>query len=276
MFFGLMGGDVTWPASATWILVATLSVVLVLGILLAVAISRARRRRSSVDGAATYMGKGRDLRRCRDRGEGDRQRLGVRLARRPHRHHGGRQADGLRSLGRHGVIIGVPAPGEDDRPGHPGHPSAPGAVSRRRTSATCSTRPATFGGHGAGVGVRSAGRRARRPTCGGGTRSATSSTTPAAKLAQHFASGTRAGALAPITTSTRKVRTSSPTCCSPRHWPSCRSRRCTPGSRCRSMRARRYTQGARLRPAGGCRGWSRDADRDATASTAPPRRWRRA
>jgi type IV secretory pathway TraG/TraD family ATPase VirD4 len=61
LFFGLLGGDVVWPASGTWILSAILAVVLVLGILLAVAISRARRRRSVVDGAAPYMGKGRDL-----------------------------------------------------------------------------------------------------------------------------------------------------------------------------------------------------------------------
>ena len=62
LFFGVLQGSVTWPASATWILAATLVVVLALGILVAVSVSRARRRRSNFDGAATYMGKGRDLR----------------------------------------------------------------------------------------------------------------------------------------------------------------------------------------------------------------------
>jgi type IV secretory pathway TraG/TraD family ATPase VirD4 len=62
LFFGVLRGTVTWPASATWILTAALAVVAVLGIFVAVAVSRGRRRRSVVDGAATHMGKGKDLR----------------------------------------------------------------------------------------------------------------------------------------------------------------------------------------------------------------------
>lgn len=62
LFFGVLRGDVLWPASATWILAGVLALVVALGIVAAVAASRSRRRRSSVDGAATFMGKGSDLR----------------------------------------------------------------------------------------------------------------------------------------------------------------------------------------------------------------------
>ncbi len=62
LFFGLLGDEVTWPGSATWILAISLAVVAVVGSLIAVVAVRARRRRSNVDGAAAYMGRGRDLR----------------------------------------------------------------------------------------------------------------------------------------------------------------------------------------------------------------------
>ena len=78
LFFGLLGGDVTWPASATWILAASLTVVTVLGILITIAAVRARRRRSNVDGAAAYMGRGRDLRSMsKGRAKATAARLGV-------------------------------------------------------------------------------------------------------------------------------------------------------------------------------------------------------
>ncbi|MFL2002057.1 type IV secretory system conjugative DNA transfer family protein [Microbacterium sp. A1-JK] len=62
VFFGVIRGTVVWPPSATWILLGLVAVVLTLGILTAVAISRARRRRSAVDAAAAHMGKGKQLR----------------------------------------------------------------------------------------------------------------------------------------------------------------------------------------------------------------------
>jgi type IV secretory pathway TraG/TraD family ATPase VirD4 len=61
LFFGLLRGDVVWPASGTWILAAALVTLVVLGTLLVVLVSRVRRRRSIVDGAAPHMGKGKDL-----------------------------------------------------------------------------------------------------------------------------------------------------------------------------------------------------------------------
>ena len=62
IFFDLLRGRVTWPTSATWILVATIAVLVLLAVLIGIAIARSPSRRSNVDGAATYMGKGRDLR----------------------------------------------------------------------------------------------------------------------------------------------------------------------------------------------------------------------
>jgi type IV secretory pathway TraG/TraD family ATPase VirD4 len=61
LFFALLRGDAVWPASGTWILGSALAVLVVLGILLAVLVSRMRRRHSIVDGAAPHMGKGKDL-----------------------------------------------------------------------------------------------------------------------------------------------------------------------------------------------------------------------
>lgn len=62
IFFDVLRGRVTWPVSATWILVVTIAVLVLLVILISIAVARSRRRRSNVDGAAAYMGKGRDLR----------------------------------------------------------------------------------------------------------------------------------------------------------------------------------------------------------------------
>ena len=52
LFFDVLRGRVTWPASATWILVAAIAVLVLLAILAGIALARARRRRSNVDGAA--------------------------------------------------------------------------------------------------------------------------------------------------------------------------------------------------------------------------------
>ena len=78
LFFGVLRGTVEWPASGTWILVAAAAVVILLAVTIAVAVSRARRRRSNVDGAAAYMGKGRDLRALSASGaKRTAQRLGI-------------------------------------------------------------------------------------------------------------------------------------------------------------------------------------------------------
>src|SRR3546814_1146040 len=78
VFFGVLRGTVTWPASATWILAVLGVVMVVLAALIGVAIARARRRRSVVDSAAAHMGKGKQLRSLSAAGARQTaQRLGV-------------------------------------------------------------------------------------------------------------------------------------------------------------------------------------------------------
>ena len=62
IFFDVLRGRVAWPVSATWILVVAIAVLVLLAVLVGIAVARSRRRRSNVDGAAAYMGRGRDLR----------------------------------------------------------------------------------------------------------------------------------------------------------------------------------------------------------------------
>lgn len=61
VFFGVIRGTVTWPGSATGILVGISVVITALAVLVGVSVSRTRRRRSAVDSAATHMGKGKQL-----------------------------------------------------------------------------------------------------------------------------------------------------------------------------------------------------------------------
>jgi type IV secretory pathway TraG/TraD family ATPase VirD4 len=61
LVFGLFTGKVQWPAAGMWIIVAVLVVVVALAVLIAVAIARSRKRSSRVDRAAAYMGRGRDV-----------------------------------------------------------------------------------------------------------------------------------------------------------------------------------------------------------------------
>lgn len=79
VFFGLLGGDVPWPGAAGWwVLGAVGAVVLALAVLVLVATSRARRKRSRVDRAASYMGRGRDVEDLsRKSAQAKAERLGV-------------------------------------------------------------------------------------------------------------------------------------------------------------------------------------------------------
>lgn len=79
VFFGLLGGDVAWPGAAGWwVLGAVGAVVLALAVLVLVATSRARRKRSRVDRAASYMGRGRDVEDLsRKSAQAKAERLGV-------------------------------------------------------------------------------------------------------------------------------------------------------------------------------------------------------
>ncbi|WP_104134096.1 type IV secretory system conjugative DNA transfer family protein [Cryobacterium sp. Y62] len=197
LFFGVLGGSITWPASATWILAATLVAVLVLGILVAVSVSRARRRRSNVDGAATYMGKGRDLRALSATGaKATAHRLGV--------------TDwlgvpiGITVAGRHKlygspedmhVDIWGPRTGKSTSRAIPAILSAPGAVlttSNKRDvlDATRDVREAAGGRTWAFDPQRIA---LEEPTWWWNPLSYVTDDVKAAKLAEHFASGSRAG-----------------------------------------------------------------------------------
>lgn len=78
VFFGVLRGTVIWPRSATWILAAILAAVAVLAVVIGVSVVRARRRRTAVDSAAAYMGRGKQLRSLSATGARQTaQRLGV-------------------------------------------------------------------------------------------------------------------------------------------------------------------------------------------------------
>lgn len=58
---GVILGRVPWPASATWIVVVLLAIVLALVILAIVGVVRYRKGRTRVDRASSYMGRGKDV-----------------------------------------------------------------------------------------------------------------------------------------------------------------------------------------------------------------------
>ena len=58
---GLILGRVAWPASATWIVAVLGAVLLVLTVLVIVAVVRYRKGRTRVDRASSYMGRGKDV-----------------------------------------------------------------------------------------------------------------------------------------------------------------------------------------------------------------------
>nr|WP_236900951.1 TraM recognition domain-containing protein [Cryobacterium arcticum] len=197
LFFGLLGGELVWPEAGTWILLATLAVLLVLGVLLAVGVTRARRRRSNVDGAATHMGKGRDLRALSTVGaKATAERLGV--------------TDwlgvpiGITVAGRRKlygspedmhVDIWGPRTGKSTSRAIPAILSAPGAVlntSNKRDvlDATRDVRAANGGRVWAFDPQRIA---LEEPTWWWNPLSYVTDDVKAAKLAEHFATGSRAG-----------------------------------------------------------------------------------
>ncbi len=62
LVFGLFGGDMAWPGTAGWVVLGVeLVAVLALIALVVLALRGSRRKRSRVDRAATYMGRGRDV-----------------------------------------------------------------------------------------------------------------------------------------------------------------------------------------------------------------------
>lgn len=58
---GVIMGRVPWPASATWIVIVLLAIVLALVVLAIVGVVRYRKGRTRVDRASSYMGRGKDV-----------------------------------------------------------------------------------------------------------------------------------------------------------------------------------------------------------------------
>jgi len=58
---GVVMGRVPWPASATWIVIVLLAIVLVLVVLAIIGVVRYRKGRTRVDRASSYMGRGKDV-----------------------------------------------------------------------------------------------------------------------------------------------------------------------------------------------------------------------
>jgi len=197
LFFGVLDGSVTWSDASTWILAATLTLLIGFGVSSAVVVSRVRRRRSAVDGAAVHMGKGRDLHALSAPGaKATAQRLGV-----------GEWLGipiGITVAGRRKlygsaedmhVDIWGPRTGKSTSRAIPAILSAPGAVlttSNKRDvlDATRDVRAAA----GARVWVFDPQKIAvEEPTWWWNPLSYVTDDVKAAKLAEHFASGSRAG-----------------------------------------------------------------------------------
>lgn len=79
VLFGLLGGELPWPGTPGWVVLGGVAlVVIVLAVLAGVALARLRRGRTRVDRAAAYMGRGRDVEHLtRKSAQATAQRLGV-------------------------------------------------------------------------------------------------------------------------------------------------------------------------------------------------------
>ncbi|EWT06222.1 conjugal transfer protein [Intrasporangium chromatireducens Q5-1] len=77
--FGLLGGDVAWPGAAGWWVVGGLAAIgVLLAVLVGLLLRRLRRNRTRVDRAASYMGRGRDVEALtRKNAQATARRLGV-------------------------------------------------------------------------------------------------------------------------------------------------------------------------------------------------------
>lgn len=61
LVFEVLGGKLPWPTAATWLAVVLGVIIVVLGVLVLLAVLRYRKKRSRVDRAAAFMGRGRDV-----------------------------------------------------------------------------------------------------------------------------------------------------------------------------------------------------------------------
>ncbi|MGL4339993.1 MAG: type IV secretory system conjugative DNA transfer family protein [Rhodoglobus sp.] len=79
VLFQTVSGDLAWPAASTWVSVALVAVILALGSLGFIAYIRYRKRHTRVDRAATYMGRSRDIEGLsKENAARQAERLGVR------------------------------------------------------------------------------------------------------------------------------------------------------------------------------------------------------
>jgi type IV secretory pathway TraG/TraD family ATPase VirD4 len=197
VFFGLLRGTVVWPASGTWILATILTILLGLGILLAVTVVRERQRRRGVDSAAGYMGKGRSLDALSTAGaKATAQRLGisdwlgvpigVTVA-------GKRQLYG--SAEDMHVDIWGPRTGKSTSRAIPAILSAPGAVltTSNKRDVLDATRDVRAAGGGRVWAFDPQRIALEEPTWWWNPLSYVTDDVKAAKLAEHFATGSRAG-----------------------------------------------------------------------------------
>jgi len=195
VLFGVLGGDVTWPPQATWVLIALLGVAVVLAVLVGLWWRGLRRNRTRVDRAATYMGRGRDVEALgRKHATRTAARLGVTTS--PGVPIGRAVADGRELVApwedMH-VDIAGPRTGKTTSRVIPAILAAPGAVM------TTSNKPDAF--H-ATVGPRSAVGRVwafdpqnvagQQPTWWWNPLSYVTDEVKAGRLASHFAAATRA------------------------------------------------------------------------------------
>ncbi|QOT19810.1 type IV secretory system conjugative DNA transfer family protein [Paenarthrobacter sp. YJN-5] len=78
LVFSLISHKIIWPPAATWVLIGFAAVILAVAVLVIRAVARRKSKRSRVDAAAQYMAKGRDLRALSLRGAtATAERLGV-------------------------------------------------------------------------------------------------------------------------------------------------------------------------------------------------------
>jgi type IV secretory pathway TraG/TraD family ATPase VirD4 len=197
LFFGLLSHKVAWPRSASWILIAIAIVIGILVLVAGITGGRRRRRRSNVDGAAPFMGRGRDLNAISTTGArataarlGVENWLGVPI---------GITVAGRRQLygspeDMH-VDIWGPRTGKTTSRAIPAILSAPGAVlvTSNKRDVLDATRDVRASAGGRVWAFDPQGIALEQPTWWWNPLSYVTDDVKAARLAEHFASGSRAG-----------------------------------------------------------------------------------
>jgi len=197
LLFGVLRHTVPWPSSATWIIVVLSVVLLAIAIAAGVALFQRARKRSNVDGAAAFMGRGRDLNAISTTGArataarlGVENWLGVPI---------GITVSGRRKLygspeDMH-VDIWGPRTGKTSSRAIPAIISAPGAVlvTSNKRDVLDGTRDVRESNGGRVWAFDPQGIALEQPTWWWNPLTYVTDDVKAARLAEHFASGSRAG-----------------------------------------------------------------------------------